>query len=213
MGFAGTVVGLICGGGVAVGLFFVGMLQWPPESVEGTCQVTDPASVTYECTKGTKSSTFKLNMANVTFEDGSVRQCNTFFTTDNCGILGSDQPTDVLQGEARTCYWFESEVRIPGVGGPAGACAEPWYVGGNKGGSIAIWILGALLSCCCLGFGVGSDVKGGPRAFLEYLEDSGPPVTAPPDKYDIAHAKGDKEDAGALPGGGKAATATDADCV
>jgi len=212
--FAWTIVGLVCGGGSAVGLFFAGMSMWPPKGVdkgvEGKCRVTNHANVTYECITSGKSKYFKINMANVTFKDGSVRQCNTFWTTDTCGgIFGSDKPKELLQGDRRPCHWFESE---------DGLCLEPGHVEGGIAGSISLWICGALLFPCCLCCGYGSDVKGGPLFLLAYLEGSDPPDTIGHDQYGrpirkSAHVKGDKQDAGAHPVGGEAATATQADCV
>eukprot|EP00747_Dinoflagellata_sp_TGD_P099699 gnl/TRDRNA2_/TRDRNA2_167818_c0_seq1.p1 gnl/TRDRNA2_/TRDRNA2_167818_c0~~gnl/TRDRNA2_/TRDRNA2_167818_c0_seq1.p1 ORF type:complete len:202 (-),score=9.56 gnl/TRDRNA2_/TRDRNA2_167818_c0_seq1:261-866(-) len=201
MRIMGTVVGFICGGGIAVGCFFAGMFVWPPESVEGSCQVTSITSVTVQCAKGNKGRAFKLNMANVTFGDGSTRLCNTFWLTDNCGLFGSDKPIEVLHGEARPCRWFESEVSLPyGFGtAPAGACVEPGHVEGGKSGSIVLWILGVgnfcFWLCCC--------------SLLPRLC-----VHAKGDKEDTgAHdAKGDNKNAIAHPEG-EAASATDAACV
>eukprot|EP00747_Dinoflagellata_sp_TGD_P099702 gnl/TRDRNA2_/TRDRNA2_167818_c0_seq4.p1 gnl/TRDRNA2_/TRDRNA2_167818_c0~~gnl/TRDRNA2_/TRDRNA2_167818_c0_seq4.p1 ORF type:complete len:196 (-),score=11.21 gnl/TRDRNA2_/TRDRNA2_167818_c0_seq4:387-974(-) len=195
MRIMGTVVGFICGGGIAVGCFFAGMFVWPPESVEGSCQVTSITSVTVQCAKGNKGRAFKLNMANVTFGDGSTRLCNTFWLTDNCGLFGSDKPIEVLHGEARPCRWFESEVSLPyGFGtAPAGACVEPGHLGTHKFGAIALWILGAGLLCCCVCCGLRGDVKDG-------TNDAGP------------HSKFEDGTVGVHPGG-DAATATDAACV
>ena len=152
MGFIKPLVGFLCGGGAAAGLFFIGKSMWLPEGKEGSCQVTDIGGVTSECVGG-KGRSFKLNMANVTFEDGTSRACHTFWLTDNCGLLSSSTPTEVLSGEARPCQWFENSFEIPTFGtAPAGACVEPGHLGGAKAGAIFFGVLAAgLLSCCCCG--------------------------------------------------------------
>lgn len=190
----GLIVGFLCGGGIALGLFFAGMSMWPPKSIEGSCQVTSLAGVTYQCVGG-RGKSFKLNKANVTFEDGSTRLCNTFWLTDKCGFAGSDKPTGVLQGEARPCRWFESEVDLPTFGSaPAGACVEPGQVGTVMFGSISVWILGVIMFFCCFCCGLCSSFKGNSG-------DSGAP-----------DAKSDNEDVGAQLGG-ESQSATDAACV
>jgi len=153
MRFMRTVVGLICGSGTALGLFFGGMAMWPPEGEEGSCQITSTAGVTYECV-GTRGKKFKLNMANVTFSDGSTRQCNSFWLTDKCqtfGFMGSDKPTAVLGGEARPCLWFKEETGNPvsSFSAPAGACVEPGHMDTGKFWGIVTWILAASSFCCC----------------------------------------------------------------
>merc|ERR1712187_435119 len=97
-----------------------------------------------------RGKSFKMGMANVTFEDGSTRLCRTFWLTDKCGLFGSDRPTDVFQGEVRRCFWFENEVDLPTVGSaPAGACLEPGHVGGVESGSIVLRVIAAGWFCCC----------------------------------------------------------------
>lgn len=193
MRFMRTVVGFVCGGGIAVGLFLGGMAFWPPESVEGSCQITSTAGVTYECF-GAKGKQFKLNMANVTFEDGSTRLCSSFWLTDKCGgAFGSDKPTDVLEGEARPCLWFKSEIDVGTriVSAPAGACLEPGHLGFAKFYAIALWILAPGLFCCCFCSCLRVDAKGD-------NQDAG------------AHdAKGENKDAGAHLGGEAATTIDD----
>jgi len=133
-----------------MGLFFIGMAIWPSdEGVEGSCQVTNLAGVTYQCVGG-RGKSFKLNMANVTFEDGSTRLCRTFWLTDKCGLVGSDRPTEVFEGEKRPCLWFESELDLQTFGSaPAGACFEPGHVESLKSLPILLWgIAAGLLSCC-----------------------------------------------------------------
>eukprot|EP00747_Dinoflagellata_sp_TGD_P099701 gnl/TRDRNA2_/TRDRNA2_167818_c0_seq3.p2 gnl/TRDRNA2_/TRDRNA2_167818_c0~~gnl/TRDRNA2_/TRDRNA2_167818_c0_seq3.p2 ORF type:complete len:178 (-),score=20.07 gnl/TRDRNA2_/TRDRNA2_167818_c0_seq3:71-604(-) len=160
MGFMGAVAGFVCGGGIAVGLFFAGKSWWPAEGTEGSCQVTNSGDITFECVGG-KGRSFKLNMANVTFEDGTKRICNTFWLTDNCGLLGSSEPAEVLNGDARPCQWFETEVSLPTFGtAPAGACIEPGHLGGVKAGAIMLWVLAAGLFCCCCCGGILTSAKG-----------------------------------------------------
>merc|ERR1712232_797799 len=100
---------------------------------------------------GNKYEAFKLNKANVTFEDGSIRLCNTFWLRDRCGTFGSDKPTEVLEGGARPCLWFEGKAPVDPTFGypPAGACVEPGHLDSVKVGPIALWILAPALFCCC----------------------------------------------------------------
>jgi hypothetical protein len=198
MRFMGTVVGLICGGGIALGLFFGGMAMWPPEGVEGSCQITSIAGVTYECV-GSRGKKFKLNVANVTFEDGSTRQCAGFWLTDKCPTfgLGSDKPTEILEGQARPCLWFKEEIgksKLSSFSAPAGACVEPGKMGTDKFWCIAVWILAASLFCCCFCCGLNRDAKGDSK-------DAGSHDANGDNKHASAHL------------GGEAATTTDSSCV
>lgn len=203
----GTVVGLICGGGILMGLYFAGISIWPPPRLEGTCQITNLAGVTYQCVGG-RGKSFKMNMANITFEDGSTRTCNTFWLTDKCGLLFSDRPTEVIEGEARPCLWFESEVDSiwASTSWPAGACVEPGHVTSFVVNSIVWWVIGAVLFCCCFCCCLYIDATGGKEDASAHRVEVGKEDTgAHKAKGDNDHARTDLQ--------GKAATATHADVV
>eukprot|EP00929_Paragymnodinium_shiwhaense_P077078 TRINITY_DN39679_c0_g1_i1.p1 TRINITY_DN39679_c0_g1~~TRINITY_DN39679_c0_g1_i1.p1 ORF type:complete len:223 (-),score=13.68 TRINITY_DN39679_c0_g1_i1:113-781(-) len=148
---AGGVV-LLLGVVGAVGSVLLAMSLLPPEDYkDGSCQVTGQDNVTWECVGGGQTgSKFKLDSANVTFEDGSVTHCSSFQLSDGCS--GGMTPDAVLSGEARPCKWFEHEfpLKKPLEGLGPGSCMEPGVVRWQLWRAISVFMLAPLVCCCGL---------------------------------------------------------------